>query len=40
MLEFLLESRRLDTSRLRELGVELAYPDCQAGIRASLAAEA
>lgn len=40
MLEFLLESRRLDTARLQELGVELAYPDYQAGIRASLAAEA
>ncbi|MFP4696924.1 NAD-dependent epimerase/dehydratase family protein, partial [Thiohalospira sp.] len=41
MLDFLLESRRLDTRRLhRELGVELAYPDYVEGIRASLAAMA
>jgi nucleoside-diphosphate-sugar epimerase len=37
---FLAESRRLDTRRLREvLGVDLAYDDPDAGIRASLAAE-
>jgi nucleoside-diphosphate-sugar epimerase len=38
MLAFLLESRRVDSRRLREeLGVRLAYPDMQSGIRASLA---
>lgn len=37
---FLAESRRLDNTRLRqELGVELAYDDPDAGIRASLAEE-
>jgi len=40
MLEFLLESKRLDTTRLRrELGVELIYPDRADGIRASLTAD-
>ena len=38
---FLSESRRVDNRRmLEELGVELRYADLDAGIRASLAAEA
>lgn len=38
MLAFLLESRRVDTARMRdELGVQPRYPTVQAGIRASLA---
>jgi len=37
---FLAEARRLDTRRLREvLGVELAYDDPEAGIRASLTSQ-
>ena len=38
LLSFLLESRRVDNRRMREeLGVTLRYPQCQAGIVASLA---
>jgi len=37
MLSYLGESRRVDNTRMREkLGVELLYPDLEAGIRASL----
>lgn len=38
MLAYLVESRRIDNRRMREvLGVRLAYPDLDAGIAASLA---
>lgn len=38
MLSFLLESRRVDNTRMRdELGVQPRYPTVQAGLRASLA---
>ncbi len=37
MWSFLADSRRVDTTRMREeLGVELAYPDIDSGVRASL----
>lgn len=39
LLSYFSESRRLDCSRLRELGVDLLYPDLASGLAASVAAD-
>jgi len=39
MLAYFSESRRLDSSRLRELGIQLLYPDLATGLAASIAAD-